>query len=67
MNEAIEVRLLKKMIFIRSFEKAISDEYKKQEMRCPVHLSIGQEAPAAAIGELFNDVGYTGDYYWFMP
>jgi len=58
MNETLEVRLLKKMIFIRSFEKAISDEYKNQEMRCPVHLSIGQEAPAAAIGELFKKTDY---------
>lgn len=30
-------------------EQAIASEYKKQEMRCPVHLSIGQEAPAVGV------------------
>ncbi len=31
-------------------ENKIAKEYKDQEIRCPVHLSIGQEASAAAIG-----------------
>ena len=29
-------------------EEAIAENYADQQMRCPVHLSIGQEAPAAA-------------------
>ena len=33
---------------IRLVEEAIADRYSEQEMRCPVHLSIGQEA--AAVG-----------------
>lgn len=36
-------RLLK----IRLVEEAVAAEYKQQEMKCPVHLSIGQEAAAA--------------------
>jgi len=32
------------LIKVRKTEEAIADEYKNQEMRCPVHLSIGQEA-----------------------
>lgn len=40
--------LLKAMIRIRMVEEAIADRYAEQKMRCPVHLSIGQEAPAAA-------------------
>lgn len=39
------------MIRIRKVEEAIADEYAKQEMRCPVHLYIGQEAIAAGISE----------------
>lgn len=34
------------MLRIRMVEEAIADRYKEQEMRCPVHLSIGQEATA---------------------
>ena len=48
---------LKKLFFqslrIRRVEEAIADKYSEQEMRCPVHLSIGQEAVAAGVcGEL---------------
>lgn len=31
---------------VRMVEEAIGDRYKHQQMRCPVHLSIGQEASA---------------------
>lgn len=40
-----------KMFRIRKIEEAIAAEYSRQEMRCPVHLSIGQEAAAVGIGE----------------
>lgn len=33
---------------IRAIEEGIAEHYSEQEMRCPVHLSIGQEA--AAVG-----------------
>lgn len=35
---------------IRSVEEHIATEYFKGEMRCPVHLSIGQEIVSAAVG-----------------
>ncbi len=35
------------MVRIRSFEERICRLYSQQEMRCPVHLSTGQEAIAA--------------------
>ena len=48
--------LYKKIYKIRSVEKKISEMYKHQEIRCPVHLSIGQEAVAAGVCEnLRND------------
>ena len=33
---------------IRMVEEEIAKRYSEQKMRCPVHLSIGQEAPSAA-------------------
>jgi TPP-dependent pyruvate/acetoin dehydrogenase alpha subunit len=38
--------LYRSMLRIRLVEEAIVDRYPEQEMRCPVHLSIGQEATA---------------------
>ncbi|MBI3506694.1 MAG: thiamine pyrophosphate-dependent dehydrogenase E1 component subunit alpha [Proteobacteria bacterium] len=37
------------MVRIRAVEEAIAARYSEQEMRCPVHLSIGQEAAAVGI------------------
>ena len=41
--------LLREMERIRLVEETIADRYPQQQMRCPVHLSIGQEAPAAGV------------------
>jgi pyruvate dehydrogenase E1 component alpha subunit len=38
------------MLRIRMVEEEIARRYPEQAMRCPVHLSIGQEASAAAVG-----------------
>lgn len=37
------------MLRIRMIEEKIAELYSEQEMRCPVHLSIGQEAVAAGV------------------
>src|SRR3546814_8294488 len=34
---------------IRMVEEEIANRYAEQEMRCPVHLSIGQEAAAVGV------------------
>ncbi len=39
---------------IRAIEEAIADRYSEWEMRCPTHLSIGQEAVATVVGNLLN-------------
>jgi pyruvate dehydrogenase E1 component alpha subunit len=44
-----EVSLLYGMLVIRRIEEALIAEYPKQEMRCPVHFSIGQEAIAVGV------------------
>lgn len=43
------VKLLRGMKRIRMIEDAIAIRYAEQEMRCPVHLSIGQEASAVGV------------------
>ena len=37
------------MLRIRMVEEGIAQRYAEQEMRCPVHLSIGQEATAVGV------------------
>lgn len=37
------------MLRIRRIEEALADRYPEQEMRCPMHLCIGQEAIAVGI------------------
>ncbi len=42
------------MLLIRYVEEKISENYHDQEMRCPTHLSIGQECVAAVLGILLR-------------
>lgn len=42
----MEHSIIEKMLLIRRVEEEIIARYGKQQMRCPVHLSIGQEAIA---------------------
>ena len=53
--------LFKKLLRIRLVEEKIASDYKKQLMRCPVHLSIGQESVAVAVCENLkkNDIVVT--------
>lgn len=49
-NEALSLpHLYRSMVYIRMVEQGIADRYAEQEMRCPVHLSIGQEATAVGV------------------
>lgn len=41
--------LFRSMLRIRRVEEAIAQRYAEQAMRCPVHLSIGQEAVAVGV------------------
>jgi pyruvate dehydrogenase E1 component alpha subunit len=59
MKNDISKRDLEKMLFhllqVRAYESEISVRYDQEKMRCPVHLSIGQEAVAAAISCVLTD------------
>ena len=43
------LRMYRDMLRIRMIEEGIADRYAEHEMRCPVHLSIGQEASAVGV------------------
>jgi TPP-dependent pyruvate/acetoin dehydrogenase alpha subunit len=45
----LQAALLESMVRIRRVEEAIATRYSEQKMRCPVHLSIGQEAASAGV------------------
>ena len=47
-GDPTDLDLFRRMLRIRLVEETIASRYPEQEMRCPVHLSIGQEA--AAVG-----------------
>ncbi len=47
--KSVEKHLLSQMLLIRMVEEAIAREYASQEMRCPTHLCIGQEAIAVGV------------------
>ena len=44
-----KIQLFKELLRIRLVEQTIAKRYGEQKMRCPVHLSIGQEAVAVGI------------------
>jgi TPP-dependent pyruvate/acetoin dehydrogenase alpha subunit len=47
-------RLFRSMLRIRLIEEGIAQRYAEQQMRCPVHLCIGQEAVAAGVCDLLS-------------
>lgn len=47
--KATLVAMYEMMLRIRKFEEKIVEVYPEQEMRCPTHLSIGQEAAAVGV------------------
>tara|TARA_Y100001970_G_scaffold270784_1_gene365136 strand:+ start:1854 stop:2816 length:963 start_codon:yes stop_codon:yes gene_type:complete len=44
------LKLLRNMLLIRIVEEQIAKNYSENEMRCPTHLSVGQEASASGVG-----------------
>ncbi|MDZ4726944.1 MAG: thiamine pyrophosphate-dependent dehydrogenase E1 component subunit alpha [Leptospira sp.] len=50
MIEDLNILLLRSMMKIRIVEEMIAERYNEGKMRCPTHLSIGQEAVSAAVG-----------------
>ena len=57
-NVITKINLFYNMLRIRMIEEAIAENYSKQKMRTPIHLSIGQEAAAAASGAVLRSTDY---------
>lgn len=51
MSSDLAIKLFRNMYRIRAVEEEIARRYPEGKMRCPVHLSIGQEAVPAAFAE----------------
>ena len=62
LRESTRLRLHYELLRIRRIEEALAELYKEQEMRTPVHFSVGQEAVAVGVcGALTTqDVVYSG-------
>ena len=54
MKERLFLKLYKSMYRIRSVEEEIVKRYHEGRMRCPTHLSVGQEAVSAAFSQLVS-------------
>lgn len=52
-------KIYKNAFYIREVEKRIAAEYPKQEIRCPTHLSIGQELVSSIVSLLVLKKDYT--------
>ena len=54
----INLILFEKIYRIRKTEEKISKLYSEQEMRCPVHLSIGQGVAAGVCAALKKQIRF---------
>ncbi len=58
MKNKLLLKLYENILKIRYTEEEISKRYPEGQMRCPTHLSIGQEAVSAAYSTLVNKKDY---------
>jgi len=63
MNNKTLRSLLYKILRIRMVEEKIVELYPEQEMRCPTHLSIGEEATAVGVCENLKKDDYVFGYH----
>lgn len=54
----VSLELLRSMTRIRMVEEEIAKRYSQQQMRCPVHLSVGQEAAAVGVCTALEDTDW---------
>ena len=58
MSTDLSLKLFRTMYRIRAVEEEIARRYTEGKMRCPVHLSIGQESIPAAFAESINTTDF---------
>ena len=54
MKKTLSIKLFLELLRTREIESRISKDCKNQQMRCPVHLSIGQESIAVTVCQNLN-------------
>lgn len=54
LSKDVSINILRMMLRIRGIEEKIAERYHEGKMRCPTHLSIGQEAVPAVLGQLLR-------------
>lgn len=54
MDKETFIEIWEKMFLIRTVEEGIGKRYSEGKMRCPIHLSIGQEAVPSVISTFMN-------------
>ncbi len=52
--EMKNLKILEMMLKIRMVEEEIANRYSEQKMRCPTHLSVGQEAVPAVLSQILR-------------
>lgn len=57
-DKELYLKLYREMVRIRVIEEVIGDHYKEQEMRCPVHLCIGEEAVAVGVSACLRNTDF---------
>jgi len=62
LSDSQRIDILKNMVRIRLAEERIAELYGEQEMRCPTHLCIGQEAVPSVVSALLDqeDLVFSG-------
>jgi TPP-dependent pyruvate/acetoin dehydrogenase alpha subunit len=58
MNSSQQLTMYQEMLRIRLVEEQIANAYAQNEMRCPIHLSIGQEATAVGACAALDKTDY---------
>lgn len=58
MSMQLSVDLFRQMYRIRAVEEEIANRYPQGKMRCPVHLSIGQEAIPAVFAKVIRETDF---------
>ena len=58
MNDKLLLKMYKDALKIRCTEEEIARRYPENEMRCPTHLSIGQEGVSAVYSSIVNKNDY---------
>ena len=58
MEIALKIKLYNEMLRIRRVEEKIAEKYPEGKMRCPTHLSIGQEGVPVAVSSVIKKTDF---------